>query len=71
MEQLLSVKDMQARYQCSRQTAIRYMLKMEHQEKPYMVRASVVEAWDRSRTVKPAEVIREELMMQRLNRRRA
>ena len=71
MEQLLSVKDMMARYQCSRQTAVRYMQKMEHMENPYMVRVSVVEAWERSRTVKPAEVIRAELMMQRLNRRRA
>ena len=51
MERLLSVADMMERYQCSRQTAIRYIQKMEHQEKPYMVRASVVEAWDRSRTV--------------------
>ena len=53
MERLLSVADMMERYQCSRQTAIRYIQKMEHQEKPYMVRASVVEAWDRSRTVYP------------------
>lgn len=71
MERLLSVTDMMARYQCSRQTAIRYMQKMEHQEKPYMVRASVVEAWDRSRTVQPAEVIRAQMMQERLRRRMA
>lgn len=71
MERLLSVKDMMERYQCSRQTAIRYMQKMEHQEKPYMVRASTVEAWDRSRTVRPAEEIRREMMMNRLKRRGA
>ena len=59
------------RYQCSRQTAIRYMQKMEHQEKPYMVRQSVVEAWDRSRTVMPAEAIRAELIRQKLMRRMA
>lgn len=69
MERLLSVKDMMERYQCSRQTAIRYMQKLEHMEKPYMVRASVVEAWDRSRTVRPPEVIRQEMMMNRLRRR--
>ena len=71
MERLLSVKDMMARYGCSRQTAIRYMLKMEHQEKPYMVRQSVVEAWDRSRTVMPAEAIRAEMRRQKLMRRMA
>ena len=71
MERLLSVKDMMARYGCSRQTAIRYMLKMEHQEKPYMVRQSVVEAWDRSRTVMPAEAIRAEMIRQKLMRRMA
>ena len=71
MEPLLSVKDMMNRYKCSRQTAIRYILKMEHQEKPYMVRQSVVEAWDRSRTVRPPEEIRREMMMNRLKRRGA
>jgi len=69
MERLLSVADMMARYQCGRQTAIRYMRKMEHQERPYMVRQSVVEAWDRSRTVRPAEEIRREMMMERIRRR--
>lgn len=68
MERLLNVQDMMDRYKCSRQTAIRYMQKMEHQEKPYMVRESVVEAWDRSRTVIPNDVIR---MMQMKLRRRA
>lgn len=70
MEQLLDVRDMMARYKCSRQTAIRYMQKMEHQERPYMVRVSVVEAWDRSRTVRPAEEIRREMMEARMRRRR-
>lgn len=71
MERLLSVKDMMERYQCSRQTAIRYMQKMEYQEKPYMVKASAVEAWDRSRTVRPAEEIRREMITNRLKRRGA
>ena len=68
MEKLFSVSDIMARYQCSRQTAIRYMQKMEHQERPYMVRQSVLEEWDRSRTVKPPEVIRRELMRNKIRR---
>jgi len=71
MERLLSVADLMARYQCSRQTAVRYMRKMEHQEKPYMVRESVLAAWERSRTVNPPEVIRAEMMRQKLARKRA
>ena len=71
MERLLSVADLMDRYQCSRQTAIRYMRKMEHQEKPYMVRETVLAAWERERTVKPPEVIRAEMMKARLARRLA
>ena len=71
MERLLNVAEMMERYHCSRQTAIRYMQQMEHQEKPYMVRQSVVEAWDRSRTVRPAAEIRREMMLNRLKRRGA
>ena len=71
MERLLNVKNMMDRYGCSRQTAIRYMQQMEHQEKPYMVRESVVEAWDRSRTVNPPEVVRAEMRRQKLMRRMA
>ena len=71
MERLLSVKDLMDRYQCSRQTAIRYMQQMEHQEKPYKVRQSVVEAWEKSRTVNPPEAIRAEMMRAKLQRRMA
>ena len=71
MERLLSVQDLMDRYQCSRQTAIRYMQKMEHMEKPYMVRASVLEAWERERTVRPAAEIRAEMMRAKLMRRMA
>ena len=71
MEKLFSVKDIMERYQCSRQTAVRYMQKLEHMERPYMVRASVLEAWERERTVKPAEVIRAEMMRTKLMRRMA
>ena len=71
MEQLLNVADLMDRYKCSRQTAIRYMQKMEHLEKPYMVRASVLEAWERARTVRPPEEIRREMMRAKLMRRMA
>ena len=71
MEKLLSVADLMARYQCSRQTAIRYMQKLEHMEKPYMIRASVLESWERERTVKPPEVIRAEMLRAKLQRRMA
>lgn len=71
MERLLSVADLMARYQCSRQTAIRYIRKMEHQEKPYMVRETVLNAWERSRTVNPPEVIRAEMRRQKMMRRLA
>lgn len=69
MERLFSVSDIMARYQCSRQTAIRYMQKMEHQERPYMVRQSVLEEWDRSRTVRPPDAIRSEMMRNKIRRR--
>lgn len=69
MERLLSVADLMERYQCSRQTAIRYMQKLEHMERPYMIRASVLEAWERERTVKPADVIRQEMMRAKMAKR--
>ena len=71
MERLLSVQQMMDRYDCSRQTAIRYMKQMEHQTKPYMVTERAVTEWDKSRTVRPAKVIRQEMMMQKLQRRGA
>lgn len=71
MERLLSVKDIMDRYQCSRQTAIRYMRKMEHMTGPYRVRQSVLEAWERGRTVRPPEEIRAEMMRAKLMRRLA
>ena len=71
MERLLSVADLMARYQCSRQTAVRYIRRMEHMEKPFMVRESVLAAWERERTVKPPEAIRAEMMRAKLMRRMA
>ena len=69
MERLVSVEDIMQRYQCSRQTAARYMRAMEHMEKPLMVTEKALAAWEKSRTVRPAELIRQEMMMNRLRRR--
>lgn len=71
MERLYSVSDLMDRYQCSRQTAVRYIQKMEHMEKPYRVRETVLAAWERDRTVKPPEVIRAEMMRAKALRRMA
>ena len=69
MERLLSVHDLMERYQCSRQTAIRHMQKMEHMEKPYMVTEKALAAYEKSRTVNPPELIRAEMMRERMRRR--
>lgn len=69
MDRLLSVADLMARYQCSRQTAIRHMQKMEHMEKPYMVTEKALTAYERSRTVRPPEVVRREMLMNKMRRR--
>ena len=69
MERLLSVSDLMDRYQVSRQTAVRYIRKLEHLEKPYMVRESVLKAWEQSRTVNPPEVTRAEMMRRKLAKR--
>jgi len=69
MDRLLSVADLMDRYQCSRQTAIRHMQRMEHMEKPYMVTEKALTAYERSRTVRPPEVVRREMLMNKMRRR--
>ena len=69
MERLVSVENIMERYQCSRQTAARYMRAMEHMEKPLMVTEKALAAWERSRTVRPAEVVRQEMLLERVRRR--
>jgi hypothetical protein len=44
---------------------------MEHQEKPIMVRETVLAAWERARTVCPPEAIRAEMRRQKMMRRLA
>lgn len=71
MARLLSVKKVMERYQCSRQTAVRYMRRLEHMEKPLTIKESVLDQWDLDRTVKPPEVVRHEMAMKIYKRRRA
>ena len=69
MERLLTVNDIMERYGKSRQTAIRYIKQMEHQEKPYAVTEAAVRRWDASRTVNPPALIRAEMRRQRALKR--
>jgi len=69
MERLLSVAYLMDRYGCSRQTAIRYMRKMEHQERPYRVTEKALKAWEDSRTVNPPDLIRAEMRRRKVMRR--
>lgn len=69
MERLLSVHDIMARYQCSRQTAIRHIQRMEHMERPYMVTERALAAYEHSRTVAPPELIRAAMMRERMRKR--
>ena len=71
MDKLYSVQDLMDRYGKSRQTVIRYIQKMEHQEKPYMVTERALLAWERSRTVNPPELIRAEMMRRKMMRKMA
>lgn len=71
MERLVNVQGIMDRYGCSRQTAARYMRAMEHMEKPLMVTERALAAWEKSRTVRPPEVIRAEMMRERMKRRMA
>lgn len=69
MERLLSVRDLMDRYQCSRQTAVRHMQRMEHMERPYMVTERALSAYEKSRTVNPPELVRAAMMAEKLRKR--
>ena len=69
MERLLSVQDIMNRYQCSRQTAVRHIRRMEHMEKPLMVTEKALTAYERRKTVRPPEVIKAEMIEERIRRR--
>lgn len=56
MRKLLTVSDIQARYQLkSETTARKYMRQMEHMEKPLRVTEAAVDRWEDSRTINPAD----------------
>lgn len=61
MEKLLSVKDIQARYQCSPATARKYIRQMVHMEQPMMVSEKAVEEWEAGRLYFPAELLRQKM----------
>ena len=69
MERLLSVRDIMTRHQCSRQTAVRHIQRMEHMERPYMVTERALAAYEQSRTVAPPELIRAAMMRERMRKR--
>lgn len=71
MEKLLSVTDIMDRYQCSRQTAVRHIRRMEHMVRPYMVTERALTAYERARTVQPPELIRAEMRRRKALRRLA
>lgn len=56
MKKLLTVSDIQDRYQLKSATTARaYMRQMEHMEKPLRVTEAAVERWEESKTVNPTE----------------
>lgn len=73
-EKFLDIPQLMARHHLkSRQTSAKRMKEMRGRldTRQMPVPLSAVEAWDRSRTVRPAEEIRREMMMNRLKRRGA
>ena len=61
MERLLSVKDIQTRYQCNPATARKYMREMIHMEKPLMVSEHAVSEWEKRKLIMPSYMIRQEI----------
>ena len=56
MNKLLTVSDIQERYNLKSATTARaYMRRMEHMEKPLRVTEAAVARWEESRTINPAE----------------
>ena len=67
MDRLLSVKDIQNRYQCNPATARKYMRQMVHMEKPLMVSEHAINEWEKRKLTMPDWMIRQE-MKRRANR---
>ena len=66
MERLLSVKDIQERYQCNPATARKRMREMMHMEKPLMVSESAVNEWEKRKLIMPDYMIRQELKRRKI-----
>ena len=58
LEKLLSVDDICERYQCTENTARKYMREMYHREKPLMVTERAVKEWDAQNSFPPEKEIR-------------
>ena len=61
MERLLSVRDIQERYQCNPATARKYIRQMIHIEKPLMVSETAVTEWEKRKLIMPDYLIRQEM----------
>ena len=68
MDRLLSVKDIQERYQCNPATARKYIREMDHMEKPLMVREKEVMAWEQSKMVPSSRQIMMAMRQRRAKR---
>ena len=66
MERLLSVRDIQERYQCNPATARRYIRQMEHIEKPLMVSERAVSDWEKRKLIMPDWMIRQEMKRRKI-----
>ena len=66
MERLLSVKDIQERYQCNPATARKYIRQMEHIEKPLMVSERAVSTWEKRKLIMPDYMIRQEMKRRKI-----
>lgn len=60
MIRMLSVKDIQERYQCNPATARKYIRDMIHMEKPLMVSEKEVDRWEKAKTIYPMSYYRQE-----------
>lgn len=59
MDNILTVRDICARYKCTATTARKRMRGMEHMESPLMVTERAVIAWEHKKTVPPESAVRQ------------
>lgn len=68
MTKLLSVKDIQERYQCNPATARKYIRDMDHIEQPLMVSEKAVNEWEKGKTVPGASAVKMARMRKKAGR---